>query len=123
MTVSPHYEKVRSIKLTSLGSDKDAVPDNNSKGSLETDKDAKELTPDKDSAGWKSDAHKNLPGFRTLYETFPKAKWYIMIDDDTYILKHNLAATLRRYDHTKNHYFGNPNLFVGCDGMKIYLAN
>lgn len=45
-----------------------------------------------------------------------------MIDDDTYILKHNLAELLSTYDHRKPYYFGNANVFNGCDGIvKFYL--
>ncbi|KAI8826509.1 hypothetical protein BJ741DRAFT_671289 [Chytriomyces cf. hyalinus JEL632] len=45
--------------------------------------------------GWTLDAHKNLPAFRLLYNKFPNADWYIMIDDDSYIF-----------------------LFRGCDGVR-----
>ncbi|GAO52675.1 hypothetical protein G7K_6746-t1 [Saitoella complicata NRRL Y-17804] len=40
--------------------------------------------------GWTRDAHKNLPGFRILYEQFPDKDWFMMIDDDTYIFTQNL---------------------------------
>jgi hypothetical protein len=72
------------------------------------------------SVGWKTDAHKNLPGFRLLNQKFPTAKWYIMIDDDTYLFKHNLAHFLADFDHTEGHYFGLPSSFKGCDGMAIF---
>ncbi|KAJ3025009.1 UNVERIFIED_CONTAM: hypothetical protein HDU68_007557 [Siphonaria sp. JEL0065] len=35
--------------------------------------------------GWRSDAHKNLPGFALLYNTFPDADSFLMIDDDSYV--------------------------------------
>ena len=57
--------------------------------------------PDENSQGWLTDAHKNLPGFRELYRRFPKAEWYIMIDDDTYLFKHNLLHFLNGYDSSK----------------------
>ena len=67
--------------------------------------------------GWKTDAHKNLPGFQILNEKFPNAKWYIMIDDDTYLFKHHLSDLLSGYDHMKGHYFGLASSFKGCDGI------
>jgi hypothetical protein len=39
-----------------------------------------------------------------------------MIDDDTYVLKDNLAMMLAKYDHKVPHYFGAATNFVGCDG-------
>ena len=45
-----------------------------------------------------------------------------MIDDDTYLVKHNLAEKLSQYDHRRNLYFGQANVFAGCDGkMKLHL--
>ena len=43
------------------------------------------LVPNEKSVGWKFDAHKNLPGWVLLYEKYPEAEWYVMIDDDTYL--------------------------------------
>ncbi|KAJ3031134.1 UNVERIFIED_CONTAM: hypothetical protein HDU68_006265 [Siphonaria sp. JEL0065] len=37
--------------------------------------------------GWRSDAHKNLPGFALLYKTFPDADWFLMIDDDSFVIE------------------------------------
>jgi hypothetical protein len=45
----------------------------------------KEVLPNQSSLGWKNDANKNLPGIRELYLRWPNAKWYIMVDDDTYV--------------------------------------
>jgi hypothetical protein len=44
-----------------------------------------------------------------------------MIDDDTYLVKHNLAQILKKYDHRKKLYFGHPNMFIGCDGKSKLL--
>ncbi|GAO51136.1 hypothetical protein SAICODRAFT_73431 [Saitoella complicata NRRL Y-17804] len=44
----------------------------------------------KQEPGWERDAHKNLIGFKHLYESFPDADWYFMIDDDTYVFTSNL---------------------------------
>ncbi len=81
------------------------------------------IQADEDSPGWQSDAHKNLPGFRELYKRFPKAKWYIMIDDDTYLIKTNLIFELNKYNSEFPWYFGLPNYFKGCDGEIIRQAD
>lgn len=39
-----------------------------------------------------------------------------MLDDDTYLLKHNLAHFLADFNHTESHYFGKGSSFIGCDG-------
>ncbi|KAJ3277834.1 hypothetical protein HK104_002934 [Borealophlyctis nickersoniae] len=80
------------------------------------------LIPDKTNVGWLKDAHKNLPGFRLLWEKFPDAEWYIMIDDDTYILLSNLDAFLSQFDPNQPHYFGSANVFTGCDGVRKFGA-
>jgi hypothetical protein len=67
---------------------------------------------DETSVGWKSDAHKNFPGFRSLRNTFPNASWYIMIDDDTYLYMANLDKFLSGYDATKPFYIGSSTMFV-----------
>ncbi|KAI8817974.1 uncharacterized protein EV422DRAFT_499426, partial [Fimicolochytrium jonesii] len=75
------------------------------------------VNPDESSTGWKSDGHKNLPGFRELYTRFPDAAWYIMLDDDTYVFFDNLADRLSIYDPDIPHYFGAKTQFVGCDNV------
>ncbi|KAI9137224.1 hypothetical protein BKA69DRAFT_1099338 [Paraphysoderma sedebokerense] len=80
----------------------------------------KDRQPDKKNQGWKLDAHKNLPALRAMYYRFPTAKWYIMIDDDTYLFMENLHHRLSKYNHNLPIYIGFPNHFVGCDGIKKY---
>jgi len=75
---------------------------------------------EKDSPGWNGDAHKFLPGFKILNDRFPHAKWYVMIDDDTYLIMRNLAHLLKAYDPSKPYYIGNGNVFVGCDNVKKF---
>ncbi|KAJ3262026.1 hypothetical protein HK103_003869 [Boothiomyces macroporosus] len=77
-----------------------------------------EVVPDEASEGWKSDAHKNLPGFRQLYEHYPNADWYVMIDDDTYVFMENLHFRLAHFKPDKPYYFGSANVFTGCDSVK-----
>ncbi|XP_022756250.1 uncharacterized protein LOC111303960 [Durio zibethinus] len=49
--------------------------------------------------------------FRSILETFrlgnnEDARWYVMGDDDTLFLVHNLVEVLGKYDHTKYYYIG-----------------
>ncbi|KAI8809091.1 hypothetical protein BJ742DRAFT_806245 [Cladochytrium replicatum] len=83
---------------------------------------AEGLTPDNSAQGWKLDAHKNLPGFKILYEKFPDAHWYMMIDDDTYVFFDTLIYALGAagIDYRDPWYFGGANVFVGCDGVKKF---
>jgi hypothetical protein len=80
-------------------------------------RDQKEVTPDEQSIGWKNDARKNIQGFSALYDHFPFADWFVMIDDDTFILKENLRWFLKRYNPHTPFYFGTATRFRGCDGI------
>ena len=65
-----------------------------------------ELYPDEQSQGWRTDRLKNIPGFRIMLNQFSESKWFIMIDDDTYIFKNNLIAHLLTLDDSKPLYIG-----------------
>lgn len=75
---------------------------------------SEELVPDKDSLGWMMDAHKNLPALEYLMQQFPNAKWFLLIDDDTYLFKHNLKRFLTSLNSSDSHYIGTPYTFNGC---------
>ncbi|EME26847.1 hypothetical protein Gasu2_66700 [Galdieria sulphuraria] len=70
--------------------------------------------------GFVLDSKKNLPGFLALYKHFPNKKWYIMLDDDTFVFLDNLALTLQM-DHFRllaeeqPFYLGNPFTVSDCD--------
>ena len=70
--------------------------------------------------GWKVDAYKNIPGFKELWKRFPEKDWYLMIDDDTYLLLDNLLNFLEGLDPKEPIYMGAPHIQVGCDGIKDY---
>ncbi|KAJ3037286.1 hypothetical protein HK097_003552 [Rhizophlyctis rosea] len=78
------------------------------------------VVEDKSAIGWRSDAHKNLPGFRELWQRYPDAKWFIMVDDDTYIFWENLRLALDKFNPEDPHYFGAKTMFKGCDGVKKF---
>lgn len=44
-----------------------------------------------DRSGWRGDKDKNLPAFHLLRRTFPGKKWYLLLDDDTYLFAENFA--------------------------------
>ncbi|KAI8844802.1 hypothetical protein BC829DRAFT_419726 [Chytridium lagenaria] len=86
---------------------------------------AKRSLPDQvtwadNTPGWAADAHKNLPGFQILHARFPDAKWYLMIDDDTFVFMDNLADMVKSLNHTHEYYIGNGNVFNGCDGVEKF---
>lgn len=92
----------------------------NSEKTNHNDLHVKQLEPNESSLGWISDAHKNLPGFRELWERFPKQEWFLMIDDDTYVFMDNLNNFVADYNSSEPFYFGAGNTFVGCDGVKSH---
>ncbi|KAI1872961.1 uncharacterized protein JN550_003835 [Neoarthrinium moseri] len=58
--------------------------------------------------GWELDAMKFISGLQYAWENLPRKKWYIMSDDDTYVLKESLALTLGHLDPSTPQYLGNP---------------
>jgi hypothetical protein len=59
------------------------------------------------SFGWELDALKFIPGLVMAYERMPNKKWYILVDDDTYLVQGSLQAMLDRLDSSKPEYLGN----------------
>jgi hypothetical protein len=57
--------------------------------------------------GWRLDKYKFLPLIQHAGETKPDAKWYIYMEDDTYIFLHNLLRHLARFDWRDPWYMGN----------------
>ncbi|KAI2616512.1 glycosyltransferase family 31 protein [Hypoxylon sp. NC1633] len=58
--------------------------------------------------GWELDAMKFLPSLEYMWQTIPKKKWYIMADDDTYIIKSSLQFLLGHLNYGKPQFIGNP---------------
>ncbi|CAJ2513012.1 Uu.00g011310.m01.CDS01 [Anthostomella pinea] len=58
--------------------------------------------------GWELDAMKFLPGLEYAWNTMPKKKWYIMLDDDTYMIKSSMSMLVGHLNYGKPHFLGNP---------------
>ncbi|KAJ3365720.1 hypothetical protein HDU91_002088 [Kappamyces sp. JEL0680] len=82
--------------------------------------DIQQSVPNEESKGWLADAHKNLPGFRELFRRFPEAKWYMMVDDDSYVFLDNLDSFLQDFNSSLPYYFGAGNTFSDCDGVQSW---
>lgn len=49
-------------------------------------------------SGWRGDKDKNLPALHLLRTVYPGKKWYVLLDDDTYVFLDTLAAFVRRHE-------------------------
>ncbi|ORY62461.1 uncharacterized protein BCR38DRAFT_395395 [Pseudomassariella vexata] len=58
--------------------------------------------------GWELDAMKFISGLQYAWQTMPKKKWYIMADDDTFVIKESLNIVLGHLNPRKPQYLGNP---------------
>ncbi|KAI3401877.1 hypothetical protein diail_6436 [Diaporthe ilicicola] len=59
------------------------------------------------SFGWELDAMKFLPGLELAYRAMPDRKWFILVDDDTYLIYPSLIFILGHFDPSTPHYLGN----------------
>ncbi|KAE8149387.1 hypothetical protein BDV25DRAFT_2876 [Aspergillus avenaceus] len=57
--------------------------------------------------GWELDALKFISSLELCYELMPDKKWYIMADDDTYIMQPALELLLEHLDPAVPYYVGN----------------
>ncbi|KAK9416902.1 hypothetical protein SUNI508_09374 [Seiridium unicorne] len=58
--------------------------------------------------GWELDAMKFISGLQYAWTNLPKKKWYVMSDDDTYVIKSSLALALGHLNYASPQYIGNP---------------
>ncbi|KAJ6191223.1 hypothetical protein N7519_001244 [Penicillium mononematosum] len=58
------------------------------------------------SGGWKLDKYKFLPMFQHAGRNKPNAKWYIFMEDDSYIFLPNLLRHLDKFNHKDPWYLG-----------------
>lgn len=47
------------------------------------------------------------PGMELLYKTMPNKKWYLILDDDTFVVKSSLKLLLSHLNPENAHYLGN----------------
>lgn len=59
------------------------------------------------SFGWELDAMKFIPGLELAYRAMPDRKWFILVDDDTYLIYPSLNSILGHFDPSMPHYLGN----------------
>ncbi|ROW12437.1 hypothetical protein VMCG_00759 [Cytospora schulzeri] len=59
------------------------------------------------SFGWELDAVKFLPALELAYRSMPRKKWFILLDDDTYLIQPSLNTLLGHLDPSKPYYIGN----------------
>lgn len=80
------------------------------------DEEAKKLS---ESYGWHLDAMKSIPGLELANKRAPFKKWWIIIDDDTLLLKASLEKLLARLDPHKDQYLGSVMTDGGVFGMRF----
>ncbi|KAF2968922.1 hypothetical protein GQX73_g4644 [Xylaria multiplex] len=59
-----------------------------------------------DNPGWKLDKWKFLPMVDQAFRERPKAKWFVFVEPDTYVMWANLLEYLRQFDPNKPWYIG-----------------
>ncbi|KAI3401739.1 hypothetical protein diail_9403 [Diaporthe ilicicola] len=59
------------------------------------------------AVGWELDALKFIPSLELAWKTMPGKKWYIMQDDDTFIIRPSLYRFLEHLDPANGMYLGN----------------
>lgn len=56
--------------------------------------------------GWRLDKYKFLPLMQHAGQNWPKVKWYLYMEDDTYMILPNVLLYLSAYDHRESHWLG-----------------
>ncbi|PHH72877.1 hypothetical protein CDD80_4201 [Ophiocordyceps camponoti-rufipedis] len=57
--------------------------------------------------GWELDALKFISGLELAYKHMPDKKWYMILDDDTYLVRPSLELLLSHLDPSEAQYLGN----------------
>lgn len=68
--------------------------------------------PGTNNAGWSLDALKFIPGYKAAAERFPEAKFFIGIDDDTFIIWDSLMQFLSLLDPNQHLFLGSPAVML-----------
>lgn len=70
-----------------------------------------------DSGGWNTDKFKNIPMMLHAFRNAPSStKWFVFIDDDSYLHSQSLGALLRQLDPREPHYVGSMAMLSGGFG-------
>lgn len=56
--------------------------------------------------GWRVDKYKFLPLVQHAGRRWPRARWYLYTEDDTYLFLPNVLRHLAAYDHRESHWLG-----------------
>ncbi|KAI8632291.1 glycosyltransferase family 31 protein [Xylariaceae sp. FL1651] len=59
-----------------------------------------------ENPGWKLDKWKFLPMVDRALQQRPKAKWFVFVESDTYMIWANMLEYLQHFDSSKPHYIG-----------------
>ncbi|KAK5654780.1 hypothetical protein OQA88_6816 [Cercophora sp. LCS_1] len=59
------------------------------------------------SFGWELDSMKDISGLELAYERYPQKKWYILLDDDTYLVQPSIKPLLGHLGSQSKFYLGN----------------
>ncbi|KAJ3353889.1 hypothetical protein GGF32_002747 [Allomyces javanicus] len=114
--------KEANLGKRSVSNPDEPVPATNATSKLAKRDDARlrEHVPNQNSDGWRGDAHKFIPGALAMYDQYPNAKWYLILDDDTYMFMENLHLILDQLDGDQVYYFGKYYPSGGCPGGVVW---
>ena len=84
-------------------------------------------TDNGNAEGWVLDKYKFLPMLAHAWRSWPDAKWFVYIEDDTFIFWQNLLEWLARQSHDEVTYFGafsgsSPNTTFAQGGSGIVFS-
>ncbi|KAI1488943.1 hypothetical protein F5X96DRAFT_643002 [Biscogniauxia mediterranea] len=65
-----------------------------------------------ENLGWKLDKWKFLPMIDRAVRHRPKAKWFVFVESDTYIIWENMLKYLSKFDAKQPHYLGK-HMYIG----------
>jgi hypothetical protein len=68
---------------------------------------------------WIQTADRIFPSMKSLYDQFPNANWYLIIQDSTYVFPENLRLAVENLDPNADYYFGAPVPFMGCQNLDV----
>lgn len=72
--------------------------------------------------GWKLDKYKFLPMMAEAYRQFPDAKWYVMVEADTFLFWNQLVKWLSTLNENKQLLIGHPS-FCDYDGKSVMFSH